>query len=902
MMPLLSSSSHFTSRFRLNNRTRKGLPIGIVQEVDALDKEQMLNKCKQASGTMRPGLSQQFRIIALALALFVGNVIATTTAFFLNGPSIYAPRTTSTTRVQNQALFLSKQQQHATSENYLQALLQTYGYDRRLLTISSFDLPLLAEVHENGQAQICQIISLQFDPSKDPRVQVEMPDGTTQLVDLGQVTTIWDEDPLDWKLDEQEMDKLMNQFPVGHADYALDGLYKGRVGRARSSAGLTKKQVSRLVADAPTGDSEHVERVLRHVVKTGSNFARLADSVAAMESLFGAGNKKVRWIDVDSRLKRAIGASALAKDAELGGRFKRTPCVLVASDKDYDSLTLINGGWLVLDQSVRAGTEARKFAERESTPKTVADERIAQRLECLAMGQDFSASSMMDEDLELDVRETLKAMRLPSTPDGAKKALLRIGCWSTNGNDPNEVSINPWSQPTLQAAEWYSGLDQQRRGDLYRATRGKGQGIEDRTDLTKLPSVCIDAARTSFRDDAISVRPRSSTGRKMIEEASKWEVLIHIADVSDIYVPDQVVPNSEDSFNLLREAAISRGTSRYDLPQGPLHLMPPVALHALALETVNPDLSARGPISWDRQTTNRCVTVWAYIDERNGKLLDAGLERTLISCPLALSYKSGTDLLDGTLDSSDPVLAKARAVLGVAERNLRLWGESHRKRNDAAKAREGRLAVKELVAQQINGDNNLRDDGRDGFQRSRAHRLVDSSLELYGFSVGGLLKRAKAPVPRVAGTGPLRQGRLATAPLRRFVDGMAQRQALAVLCDYGGPAMTRAECAEAGKTATDAINSISNIASVKSGAKVKTHVTVQQRKAIRILQSHVSGNNSPVPAMSTGNQGEVVIIGVGAVADCRGIRGTLKPGERVMVQIRKIDERSGAVSATLVED
>lgn len=894
MMPLLSESSHFTSRFQLE-RTRQGLPTCIVQEVDVLGEERMLNKCKQACERMRPGLSQ-FRILALALVLFVGNVI--TTNAFLNGPSISASRTSK--QVQHQPLFASKQQ-HATSENYLQALLQTYGYDRRVLTISSFDLPLLAEVHENGQAQICQIVSLQFDPSKDPRVQVEMGDGNTQLVDLGQVTTIWDEDPLNWKVDEQEMEKLMNQFPVGHADYALDGLYKGRVGQARSSAGLTKKQVSRLVADAP-GNSEHVERVLRHVVKTGSNFARLADSMAAMESLFGAGNKKARWKDVDPRLKRAIGASALAEDAELGGRFKRTPCVLVASDKDYESLTLINGGWLVLDQSVRAGTEARKFAERESTPRTVADERIAQRLECLAMGQDFSASSTIDEDLELDVRETLKAMRLPSTPDGAKKALLRIGRWSTNGNDPNEVSINPWSQPTLQAAEWYSGMDQKRRGDMYQATRGKVQDIEDRTDLTKLPSVCIDAARTSFRDDAISVRPRSSTGRKMIEEASKWEVLIHIADVSDIYVPDQEVPNSEDSFNLLREAAISRGTSRYDLPQGPLHLMPPIALHALALETVNPDFSARGPISLDRQTTNRCVTVWAYIDERNGELLDAGLERTLISCPLALSYKSGTDLLDGTLDASDPVLSKARAVLGVAERNLKLWGESHRKRNDAAKAREGRLAVKEMVAQQINGDNNLRDDGRDGFQRSRAHRLVDSSLELYGFSMGGLLKRAKAPVPRVAGTGPLRQGRLATAPLRRYVDGMAQRQALAVLCDYGGPAMTRAECAEVGKTATKAINSISNIASMKSGAKAKTHVTAHQRKAIRALQTHVMGNNGPVPAMSTGNQGEVVIIGVGAVADCRGIRGTLKPGERVMVQIRKIDERSGAVSAIIVED
>ena len=37
-------------------------------------------------------------------------------------------------------------------------------------------------------------------------------------------------------------------------------------------------------------------------------------------------------------------------------------------------------------------------------------------------------------------------------------------------------------------------------------------------------------------------------------------------------------------------------------------------------------------------TINRCVTLWAYIDERDGRLLEAGLERTMISSPIALSF------------------------------------------------------------------------------------------------------------------------------------------------------------------------------------------------------------------------------------------------------------------------
>ncbi len=41
----------------------------------------------------------------------------------------------------------------------------------------------------------------------------------------------------------------------------------------------------------------------------------------------------------------------------------------------------------------------------------------------------------------------------------------------------------------------------------------------------------------------------------------------------------------------------------------------------------------------DKATNIMCMTLWAYIDERDGRLLlEAGLERTIISSPRMLSY------------------------------------------------------------------------------------------------------------------------------------------------------------------------------------------------------------------------------------------------------------------------
>ena len=208
----------------------------------------------------------------------------------------------------------------------------------------------------------------------------------------------------------------------------------------------------------------------------------------------------------------------------------------------------------------------------------------------------------------------------------------------------------------------------------------------------------------------------------------------------------------------------------------------------------------------------RCVTLWAYIDERNGQVLDVGFERSLVSPPLTLSFAQATALLSKSAkvnDLNNDGDRTTQALLLVLERNLQLWSQHHRNHSDVARQRELRLSQREAAAATATIAP-PRDDGRDGFVRSRGHCLVDAALDLYGTSAVQLLH--SHPVPRAAGTA--QGGRVATAPLRRYVDGQAQRQIVSVLCGYGTP-LSRQECERVGQTATETRNAITNIRATK---------------------------------------------------------------------------------------
>ena len=293
----------------------------------------------------------------------------------------------------------------STSADSLENLLKKHGYGNRLVTISSTELPVLAEIYSHGRCELCRILS--FEPpvkaGMPPLVQTQLvsDDKEKRVVDLGQITSVWDTNDQEiestWR---QTVEEDLGKFPVQHTEKAMQRLYQNHATRTQSSSGLTKKQISRLVENAAEDSRAHMGDVLRKAIKAGTGMVRLVDSDDAMDYLYAdyprAATEKAR--------RQAVGAYVLTQDAALGGRFKRMPCIYVSAKYDATnvaSITLINGGWLAVDQSVRAGTEARKFAERTEAPSgkteaqllTAADERIAHRLECLAMGEIFSWES-----------------------------------------------------------------------------------------------------------------------------------------------------------------------------------------------------------------------------------------------------------------------------------------------------------------------------------------------------------------------------------------------------------------------------------------------------------------------------------------------------------------------------
>ena len=739
----------------------------------------------------------------------------------------------------------------------------------------------------------------------------------------------------------------------------------------RNRKSLTKKDITKISSQFQQNDlAQHVEQILKRGLKGGlhddggsgrgstssstTSRTRIVDSNDISIQLFENTNHHFHHVDnkdiindmsISREKAKLIASKIIATDTELGGRFKRTGCIFVSANyyqtKNNDSesyavdeICLLNGGWTAVDASVKTGTEARKFVERSMkgnddlttttkvstgttiTTKTIADERILHRLECFAMGEVQSTkketasttTTPKQQIIDHDIRETLSALNLPLTPEGAQRALVQSGRWSSATSAKSKSMgrlYEPWSNDILEVSRNLVQWEVKRKHSIWEHNKQKkSDRMEDgRINLMSLPCICIDAKRASFRDDAIGVRPRSSTGRKVVEDASKWEILIHIADVSDVYLPASTT-NDHDTgmkessqndfdYSLLRKAAETRTISRYDLPFGPLHLMPPVALDALALVTRSIESSNK-----KLPPVNRCVTLWAYIDERDGKLLDAGLERSIISAPVALTFESASNLLNGDIEIKTNLLKQVKAMLTIAERNLAKWKENRLQTDKAATEREKRLQIKEMVAKEIISDDDMRDDGSKGsFQRTRGHRMVDNSLDLYGNTLTYLLSKSRAPIPRASGSSAGRDGRVATAPLRRYIDGIAQRQALSILCSYGGPPMTRQECDKANKLVNEATKSL------RKSNPIIDRGSSKRIKSLQRLENHLLSLGEPtkrvVQALSIGEANEVVISGLGLSVKCEGVPGSLKTGQRVLVEITKLDTKKGVLQVHL---
>jgi len=826
----------------------------------------------------------------------------------------------------------------------------------------------------------------------------------TKIIDVGQITTIWTDMQDD--VGERRMQRkkkctdiicrqVQECLPVNHVEESFECRYKFHVGRGRSAQGMTKKQINMISAaasvaassDSSTFDETEelrvvIDRILKQCVRCGSKYSRLMDSESLEKWMF--------YVDVEGAImknytrdtslieRRIFCAKVLAEDSERAGRFKRTSCMWLPPPVDIQNdettassessaatttLTLVNGGWTVVDQSVRAATEARNFVnvvmKKDGNSLGVGvfsadpnNERILCRLESLACGEKLRKQQRGGNDgnikLEVDVRTVLETMNLPLSSKGAQEALIRMGRWTKTGsgteNGKTTMQYERWSPDVLEAAKWYHQMDRFRRRDMKseilklrnkkqkRQTKKTSSTLEGRIDLTNLPCICVDAERVSFRDDAFGIRKRSSTGRKVRKEASEWELLFHIADVSDIFSPKPVVIGSacasgtaagqrteaKTSIEIqkmhlreLKKAARSRIRSEYNLPLGPLHLLPTNVLSSLSLDAFKQDWTSdptTWPSSWQTMdqkngSVNRAVTLWVYVDERNGFMLDMGFERSIISRPLALSFKTATNLLEASEDQQrnfPPMLAKARVLLSKVEQNIEKYNEYRMKTQDSARAREKKLASREFVSNQVYRGRNKRrrDDGSDGFQRSRGHKLVDSILECYENAFRIMIRKRKALVPHHQGLN--NDGRSASSPLRTYLHGLAQRQALSVLCNYGGEPIDDKQCKEVGQAIRNAYTARQHVGGAIKGPKA---VTKQQLEAVRSLkfhlQNHPRSKNRAIPAISTGVNSEVVIQGVGAIALCKEVPGTIARGVKVMVKILEVDAKNGKVIVVL---
>ena len=454
---------------------------------------------------------------------------------------------------------------------------------------------------------------------------LSMKEFQTKRVDLGQITTVWFEPKAVCGINGSELDALLREarlliegLPVGGDEFGMDKLWNRYRNRKMEKLPFTKKSIN-----VNKNIDEKNKVILRRVLK--QNIRGLATGKHVAYELF-----PIKEGNELSPCSIFAGSMILGKDSKIGGRFKRCSCLFISGVKNNDDpvISVLDGGWLALDSGTRTITEAKRFLDRNAVDKTGslglitdADERIANRLESLAMGEEVALNNDTT-DMELDVKASLRAMSLPLTPEGAKTALIRIGRWSESDRAQkreNNAAIEPWSREIMNASKHLISYREKLNANYQDYVKQKFQDgsdrtkcFDDRVDLTALPAICVDAKGVSFRDDAISIRPRSVTGRKMNASQSKWELLIHIADVSDIYC----VSNENQQFSeILTDASRRRGFSRYDLPLGPLHLLPPIALQTLAL-----DAKHTGNL-------NRCVTIWAYIDEFSGKLVDFGIER-----------------------------------------------------------------------------------------------------------------------------------------------------------------------------------------------------------------------------------------------------------------------------------
>ena len=313
------------------------------------------------------------------------------------------------------------------------------------------------------------------------------------------------------------------------------------------------------------------------------------------------------------------------------------------------------------------------------------------------------------------------------------------------------------------------GCVSERRSLAFLSHRGAGgcfdagDGLNGRVDLrARCPrAYAIDTDKTDFRDDALSYDVASGT------------LAVHICDMTDIVPAGSLL----DDVARLRLQSVYTGSM-------PLHMLPPTLLRESALSPSVP---------------NECLTALLQIDHL-GRVRNSRLVRSVIPPVRILTFDEVSALLSDTSIESD-VHHELRALSTIATRRAR-----SRSSRDAASTWTAAAAASAVPRAAVPGTVptsstaarvppnspratavRWRHIAADGSWRpeivpqTEAHTCVDEALAMFSYSARGAAKRHN--LLRLPQT---ENHRIATAPLRRYADLIAQRQLSAALCGMDG--------------------------------------------------------------------------------------------------------------------
>jgi exoribonuclease R len=556
-------------------------------------------------------------------------------------------------------------------------------------------------------------------------------------------------------------------------------------------------------------------------------------------------------------------------------RFKRVQCQMVQFEPN---IVLSKGGFKPITASVVVSNEILSFTELAKQGATAvtaisdpAHRQIIHGIEMLALG---GSDAVIDYVIP-EAERALKQLGYTPSAQTARKLLLDMGVWtsqkelqqlelesklqqqtatddssSTSSSSAaakpitkSRVSFLPWSAEALAAAQKLTELRERKTAVLTEGALADVKAVG-----TPLPNgrrdyraaafkvFCIDNGKANFLDDAVSW------------DADNDELLIHVADVQ----------GSVSEGSVLDNVGKMRVGTQY-LPHAPLFMMPPVALEALSL-------SAKVP--------NEAVTVALKLNATTGAVESSRIMLTVLPPVVPLSYDAANALFASGDTELTAIIELTRLSAAAAGRTC------------------ATVPSKTVPLLQRDKSGNARSYT---YKETPTHLLISEVLALYSSVAVDACRRAGAALPMLVGHGErvlTGRTRFATAPLRRFVDLLAQRQVCAVLGKR--PLLSK-------KQVGDAVHQLT-----RRRNKVLAADRVEDEKLkYEALATHCNKSKSAtglphavLQATATGRGNEVSINGLGVLVQIKGkkIQGWAA-GDAVSIQISNVDVRSQQVAA-----